>query len=62
MRGSVVTGAICGGASTTSGTSIASTAPAGPDPFSARRSIPRSAASRRAFGDAAMVVPGVSAT
>ena len=34
-------------------TSAASTAPPGPEPRTARRSTPRSAASRRAFGDAA---------
>src|SRR5258708_10388519 len=47
VRGSVVRGEVA------AGTSRVNTAPPGPDPFSARRSIPRSAASRRAFGDAA---------
>src|SRR4029077_7542400 len=51
-RGRVLAGAVA------AGTSSASTAPPGPDPFSARRSIPRSAASRRAFGDAATRRPG----
>src|SRR5260370_36040859 len=47
VRGLVVEGTVA------AGTSSVSTAPPGPDPFNARRSIPRSAASRRAFGDAA---------
>src|SRR6185437_7544043 len=62
VRGAEVRGPEVGGAvpvgSAAAGTSIASTAPSGPDPFSARRSIPRSAANRRALGDAATIVPG----
>src|SRR6266478_5686638 len=52
VRGPVVRGGVLEG-TVAAGTSSVNTAPPGPDPFSARRSIPRSAASRRAFGDAA---------
>src|SRR5258705_10827532 len=58
VGGPVVRGLLEGGAAAgATGTSTVSTAPPGPDPRSAASSTPRSAASRRAFGDAATSRP-----
>src|SRR5262245_25056359 len=68
-RGAVVTAAAAAGVGATAAgvtgagapeTSAASTAPPGPEPRTARRSTPRSAASRRALGDAAAMRAGAA--